>query len=182
MNERVARSLKKNFGDVAKNTWFEEGFRMLVAFKRNRNLQDLLVHSKMRKRRPGRQWEAQRGRYLRAEGRGVSCRLPRRVPRNVKNCIYLIRCQKCRKGYVGETKNDINTRFKAHRYNVRVEVRRKGHITSHFGRHGECNMRVTGLEHNPNWGKRDRLRRERMWIKRLGTQFPKGLNLRRDGT
>ncbi|MGL5294280.1 MAG: GIY-YIG nuclease family protein [Aeromonas sp.] len=84
--------------------------------------------------------------------------------------------------YVGETSTSINTRMNAHRYSVRTEKKIKGHITSHFVRHGVQNMRVTGLEHGVDWSKRDRLKKEWAWIKKLGTQFPRGLNVRHETT
>lgn len=47
----------------------------------------------------------------------------------------------------------------------------KGHIVSHFMKHGLENIRVRGLEHNLNWGRIDRWVKEKQWIKRLGTIF-----------
>lgn len=61
----------------------------------------------------------------------------------------------------------------AHRYTIRKGTTGKGHIVSHFMRHGVENIRVRGLEHNPNWGTTNRWAKERQWIKRLGTVFPR---------
>lgn len=54
----------------------------------------------------------------------------------------------------------------------------KGHLVTHFQRHGIQNLKVCGLEHDPGWGKRDRLKREWYLINKLDTWFPKGLNMR----
>lgn len=105
--------------------------------------------------------------------------IPCNVSLSSRNCIYLITCKKCGKRYVGETSTSIYTRINAHRYNIRTQKKVKGHVTSHFVKHGVQN-RVTGLEHGASWTKRDRLKREWAWIRRLGTQFPRGLNIRRE--
>lgn len=37
-------------------------------------------------------------------------------------------------------------------------TQRKGHLVPHFQRHGIQNLKICGLEHNPEWGKRNRLK------------------------
>lgn len=149
---------------------------MVVAYRRGRNLKDYLVHSRLSK--PN---EKKRKRTVKKYVRGANGRvfeLPQIVPLNRPNCIYLISCKKCGKRYVGETKNTILVRMAAHRYTIRKGVTGKGHIVPHFVGHGVENIRVRGLEHNPNWGRANRWAKERQWIKKLGTLFPRGLNER----
>lgn len=61
-------------------------------------------------------------------------------------------------------------------YAIRKEVTWKGHKVSHFMRHGLESIRVRGLEHSPNWGKTNRWVKEKQWIRRLSTMYPRGLN------
>lgn len=39
---------------------------------------------------------------------------------------------------------------------------------------------IRGLEHNPKWTLNQRLFKEFIWIERLGTRVPNGLNERRE--
>jgi len=54
---------------------------------------------------------------------------------------------------------------------------RKTHVAPHIRRNGTENLKIFRLDHHLEWTKRDRLRKERHWIKRLGTWFPKGLTV-----
>ncbi|MGL5119184.1 MAG: GIY-YIG nuclease family protein [Plesiomonas shigelloides] len=174
-NMGVAREIRENFTSISTNTWFGEGFRMLAAYKRGRNLRDWLVSSRMES--GVKRSKEYRKKYIRTGEQVVCKEIGKPVPLNIKNCIYLIRCRKCGKRYVGETRNSIRTRMSAHRYNINHKVQVKGHITRHFIEHGVKNVWVTGLEHNHTWSKRDRLKKEWAWIKQLNTLFPRGLNI-----
>lgn len=78
----------------------------------------------------------------------------------------------------GETDNSILTRMWGHRSTVKKGTGRKGHLVPNFQRHGIQNLKICGLEHNPEWDKKERWKRERYWIRKLDTGFPKGLNIR----
>ncbi|MGL5102271.1 MAG: GIY-YIG nuclease family protein [Plesiomonas sp.] len=179
---KVARKVKRIFHNKADQAWMGDNFVPLIAYERGKNLRDLLVHSKLQPLRDKNKTKERLPASLRTRQRGVFCRIPRNVPLNRSNCVYLITCRKCGMRYVGETSTSINTRMNSHRYNVRTNKKIKGHVTSHFFRHGVQNMRVTGLEHGAHWNKRDRLKKEWAWIKKLGTQFPRGLNIRHETT
>ncbi|KAK9962712.1 hypothetical protein ABG768_008066 [Culter alburnus] len=149
---------------------------MVAAYRRGKNLCDMLVHSKLGPVN-GKSKERTRGTLVRG-GRSGVYKMNQAIPLNRKNCVYLIRCSLCGKKYVGETKNSILTRMWGHRHGVRKGTSWKGHIVPHFKRYEIQNLKVCGLEHNPEWNKKDRLRTERFWIEWLGTWFPKGLNMR----
>lgn len=169
----LAWAIWKNFNRLAQDEALGAQYRMMVAYRRGKNLGNMLVHSKL-----GPASRGCKGRVrvtLVREGRSGVYKVKQDIPLNRKNCVYLIRCSLCGKRYVGETKNTILTRMWGHRHAVR---RGTAHIVPHFRRHSIQSLKICGLEHNPEWSKRDRLRRERHWIERLGTWFPKGLNVR----
>lgn len=172
----LAATIRRNFHTTFQDNQLTEDYRMVAAFSRGRNLGDLLVHSKLKYTTAGttnRTTET----FVRGLRRSV-IRIDRPVSLNTQNCIYLIFCASCGRRYVGETKNSIRTRMCGHRASIRKGQKGKGHIVPHFLRHGIHNLRVRGLEHGINWTKGDRLRRERFWIRRLGTAFPRGLNVK----
>ena len=93
-----------------------------------------------------------------------------------KNCVYIIICKQCGLQYVGETGNALCTRFTQHRYNI---LRRKDthtHLVKHFIQHGWTAVQASVLESNPHWNLAQRQRAERVWISKLATRYPKGLN------
>ena len=111
-----ARTIRNNFLDVCAETKYSESFRIMPAYRRNKNLTDLLVRSKISN--PNLKSRDLKIGISQNRSTREAFRRPY-VPLNMKNVIYLITCKKCRKQYVGQTKNSIRTRFHAHVYNVR---------------------------------------------------------------
>ena len=44
--------------------------------------------------------------------------------------------------------------------------------------HGINALKISGLEHSPNWTDGQRKHNEREWINKLNTFFPEGLNMK----
>jgi len=127
-------------------TWektLENSFRMVAAYKRGRDLRDILVHSRLGPTN-NRILEKTQDILVRGRQRGVY-RIARNIPLNRKNCVYLIKCSLCRKRYTVQTKNSILTRMWAYRYTIRKGTGRKGHIVPHFGSHDLQNLKIFGL-------------------------------------
>lgn len=99
------------------------------------------------------------------------------TPRS-KNCVYLITCSKCGIQYVGETGNTLLTRFTQHRYVLRKKNTHT-YLVRHFLSHGWESVRTTVTQANPRWTARQRRKAERVWIAKLDTVHPKGLNEKR---
>ena len=162
----------------------------MAAYRRDANLQDILVHSKHRRmfesnRQPGTQQcgkscaicqymleskdkvveEANNMRFLDS----ITCKSA--------NVIYGIICKECRKVvYVGETGNTIYERFQNHISNIR---RKKDEpISRHFNgkNHNLGNMKILGLESIGRLDIHRRKIRESFWIQKLQTITPGGLN------
>ena len=79
--------------------------------------------------------------------------------------------------YVGETGNTLLTRFTQHRYNVRRNKATHLPLVNHFVLHGWPDLTSTVFEANPNWSVAQRRRAEAIWIARLGSLQPVGLNV-----
>ena len=179
---RLTREIKGSFAETLAHTPEGQDIKLLAAYKRNANLRDLLVHSRLRKSRekPG-PVKGKGPRTIKAWGRSRAFFLPN-IPLEAKNCIYAIQCGQCGKQYVGQTKNSIKTRLYQHRYTIRkgsMNTSRRS-LVEHFQRHGMRKWIIRGLEHNPEWTLNQRLFKEFLWIERLGTRVPNGLNERRE--
>ena len=88
--------------------------------------------------------------------------------------IYLITCKKCSQRYVGQSSRQLRERISEHLRNIS-----HGYPTSvslHFLECGLENFSFAGIEHCPNPKKR--LTKESLWIKRLRTLRPHGMNER----
>lgn len=157
---------------------FLEGTRVLSAYCRNRNLRDYLVraklqdpHSKPPKPLPRR--------IVRNHTTGRVFSLPIKLPLSTPNCVYVVKCLKCHKLYVGETLNSVSHRRSTHLYNIRrglVDTT----LTQHFRKHGIRHFRIYTLAHHPNWSLARRRWHEWLWIRRLDSWEPVGLNTRGD--
>lgn len=180
-NVNFVRMLKENFVRSGGNVFLKE-YRLIAAFRRNRNLQDILVRSKLR---PLNQPKTRIMDEFYRNYRTVQNQTTKEVfvtqsHTNVhtRNCIYLIRCKKCYLQYVGETGNTLLTRFTQHRYNIKNQKNLNNPLVKHFIEHNWNNLRATILESNPNWTVKLRRKVERIWIRKLDTLVPRGLNER----
>ncbi len=89
------------------------------------------------------------------------------------NVIYLITCTACKIRYVGQTSRPLRFRIEEHLRNI--SSGRPTPVASHFS--SCCSLSdfsFTALEHCPNKDKR--LKKENLWMKRLHTITPEGLN------
>jgi hypothetical protein len=89
--------------------------------------------------------------------------------------IYLITCKFCQLQYVGQTSNTFRERFYGHMADIRAKNDVKP-ISHHFGIYHDENINViiiTQTERNTN----TRLRTEELWIRKLRTKMPEGMNL-----
>ena len=175
------KTVKNNFQGAREHCAALEDSQVISAFRRNKNLKDILVHTALNKR--GTRKEALRGSEI------GFIRLPHifnplsKIGFNVEqvllptasNVIYAVRCGACHKLYVGETGNQLQLRIKQHFYMIN-----SGNGTSvlyaHFKLHGSHVLQSVGLEGNGRWTTAQRQAAERRWIRRLGTIDPHGLN------
>lgn len=172
--KELAHQIKKNFTDTCQETHFKEEWEVMPAYRRNKNLKDLLVRSKLPQLNK-RNKKVIGHHLIKNHSTGDTYRRPAN-PLNTNNNIYLITCRKCQKQYVGQTKNSVKTRMQAHRHNILHGLKKDTYLVSHFQRHGITNMFTTSLEQNPNWTLEERLSKERIWIRKLNTIYPYGLN------
>ena len=94
------------------------------------------------------------------------------------NIIYLISCQVCNVQYVGETKNTLKKRIYGHRSTIKTG-KMDTPVGHHFNLpdHSISDMSVLGIESLGHRSDTVRLSREKMWMKRLRTIQPHGLNI-----
>ena len=90
--------------------------------------------------------------------------------------VYLINCTKCGMQYVGETGRELYKRGREHIYNIEnnkeavgEHFNSKGHAKDHF----TIQVIEKVIPNTVNF----RLERESMWIRKLETRTPKGLNI-----
>ena len=153
--------------------------RVLSAYKRNPNLRDALVSSKLKglPTRRTRNVEAPFKRLHSITAYRRAYRTASRASPQSSNCVYLLRCRVCGHRYVGETGRRVIIRWREHRRNADL-----GHTNTpllrHCRLHGFHRLVLSVLEHNPTWNAAARRRRERLWITRLRSLAPLGLNER----
>ena len=94
------------------------------------------------------------------------------------NVIYLLFCDKCDHcQYVGETKNQLKTRFYLHRSHIKQNTGTL--VTKHFNSPGHSldNMKCIAIEKVFSESLPARLTRENFWKAKLKTLTPYGLNI-----
>lgn len=169
--------MKANFENREDNLL--EEFTIISAYRRNKNLQDYLVHSRLKSQNQTRRdtpnyyvpKELVKNRIS-----GEVFTIKQKIPYNTPNCVYLISCTTCNLQYVGQTKNKLNDRLNQHRYNINNRKQTSLLIVQHFIQHGIESLNISGLEYNPHWTCGQRKFQEVEWINRLETRHPQGLN------
>ena len=160
----------------------------MVAFRRNRNIKDTFVHSRHGHMAPPTQQQPTTSNcliqpqmnntgYIKNSTNtqtykiaGGSC--------TQANVIYAAECTKHKLLYIGQTSSPLNIRFNGHRSDIDKNPDRC-HLPKHY-RENKCDfttdLRVSILETNITNEER-RLTREDIWIARLNTLAPKGINV-----
>ncbi|KAL2076952.1 hypothetical protein ACEWY4_027451 [Coilia grayii] len=177
---QLNRLIKTNFQKFLDKTNTLQQHKIIAAYRRNKNLKDLLVKSKLPQLTSKPKEERNKAYRSRTWVTNYSTKQIYKIqqiltPRTT-NCIYLITCIKCTKQYVGQTKNSMITRLYQHQYNIRNHKETNTHIVRHFLEHGLTSLRISGLQSNQFWSLTHRLRVEKHWIHKLDTKHPKGLN------
>ncbi|KAL2076395.1 hypothetical protein ACEWY4_027999 [Coilia grayii] len=177
---QLNRLAKTNFQKFLSNTNILQQHTIISAYRRNRNLKDLLIKSKLPSLTIDRRKERNRA-FL--QKTWVTNHYTKQIYRigqiltpQTMNLVYLISCTKCNKQYVGQTKNTIITRLYQHMYNIRHHKETNTHIVKHFLEHDLTSLRISGLQSNQFWNLNKRLQMEKLWITKLDTKYPKGLN------
>ena len=160
----------------------------IVAFRRDRNLCDTLVHSKTNKAVKSSSQTCRDGcekcqRIVRdqvSNTSGDSSYTPVRDGTcRTRNVIYGIICLRCASTvYVGETERELGERMIEHLRDVRLGKDKP--INSHFGEkgHSQEDLTFAVLEKVYEAKRIERQIREARWIKRLGTTRPDGCNVK----
>ena len=97
-----------------------------------------------------------------------------RITCATRNSIYLIRCKNCGVSYVGQTSRALKSRIEQHLNNI--TLRRQTPLYRHFL--STCDptaFSFLGLDSHPK--EETRKRKENLWIGRLNTLQPNGLNV-----
>lgn len=107
---------------------------------------------------------------------GASWAVSGRFSLEVKNVVYAIQCRCCGIMYVEETGACLRGRLQQHLYAVRAGEPCST-VAIHFREHTEEALSIMGLQANPGWSVGQRRRMEKIWIDRLKTYMPTGLNV-----
>jgi hypothetical protein len=177
--------------------------RVIFGKRRNKNLRDTLVHAKIPEPPPdpaqasrrafNRKCKAQQCRYcpkLNTSGHLFCHKTGRKhttktqITCNSNNLIYCIECTRCHKLYVGQTKNSIKERFKAHFYSIQNPQNSDTVVGRHFSStNHKCldDVLIHVLEFIHPGSKSPASQRirdevERKWIHMLTSTAPFGLN------
>ena len=174
------RMIKAQFAKLQETVGVWSNFKIISAFRRNKNLKDLLVHTDFQNSNSYKTLERDniyllRRKFITNKMTGLSAPVWRDIEEKACNLIYAIECKTCGVLYIGETKNTLLQRLKQHLYYI-DRSNKSTKLYEHFRDHGSKNLCITGLEQNLRWTKYQRLFREKHWIQSLKTLDPCGLN------
>ena len=198
-NNNVVKILKQNYRQILqRDEETKDIFRLppLIAYRRDRNLRDILVRSRLRAvgltdsvgdrplARPCGHGRCRTCAHLYQETTiqfpGKTWHLRHPFSCNRRNLIYAIQCKRCQKQYVGETGKTLHERFGYHLRNI--ENNEGTMVAKHFNEpthRGIVDVEIAVLQFCYT-SKTIRKYRESELILNLKTLAPRGLNTRRD--
>ena len=168
----------------------------MCGFRRPKNLGDLICRSDVRlenpftyKNRfpfcphPGRCTHCPRlnkSGYITSSSTGRKFKCMKEVSCRSQNLIYCIECKLCGKQYVGQTKNQLRVRMNNHCSSIRTNADTP--VSRHYNMHGHIsalNFTVLQLIRSSDKEREQDVRNscENIWIARLHTITPNGLNI-----
>ena len=164
----------------------------VLAYKRNPNLRDILVHASLTNEPDPRPICTKQNCIFCAELREKHVIQNQRTGEffdthntancKIKNVVYALQCTNCNKQYVGETKRSFSIRWKEH---VRSIVKNTDTpVARHFNnvRSPLCRTFkatiISEIKGNPDNTTPTRRNREKWWIQRLDTYSPLGINIK----
>lgn len=178
-SQAANKKIKQNLDRRLHNTGILTEYKIISAFKKNKNLKDHLVSSKLPEmnniQTQGPIFYKQL-KTVKNNTTNITYTIKQTLTANTENCIYVIKCKHCDIQYIGETGNKIKTRLSQHIYNIRNHRETDTHLVAHFIQHGLDALEISGLQTNNNWTPEDRRRTEKHWIRKMNTLFPRGLN------
>ena len=169
----------------------------VLAYRRPRNLRDLIVRAKVPPLTDETSSPIQHGNFRCGTNRCVVCKdhmkegdtfishsnnTSHQIRGNItcssSNVIYLISCRVCGIQYVGETRTTLKRRFYGHRSTVNTK-KLDTPVGHHFNlpNHSISDMILQGIESLGTRPDTVRASREKMWMRRLRTTQPHGLNI-----
>jgi len=149
LSQQLNRAIKENFSSFLTSTHYLQHHKPIAAYRRNENILDVLVQSKLPtpppKGRIGKCKYFVLLKWVKNIFNGQVLRLSRPLSHECTNCVYVVFCLKCRKQYVGQTKNELRVRAYQHAHNIVHKKEKRRHLVRYFMIHGLEPFRVTGL-------------------------------------
>lgn len=170
--------IKSNFKKAQDSVEALREFKIIAAYRRNKNLKDSLVHAALpskgiKKDKYREHFKSAKFIYNKNTHLGAPVWLVS-GPKST-NVVYCIECKVCGNLYIGQTKNSLLERLKQHLHSI-TSTNKKTYLYEHFRLHGITNLLIMGLESGSWWSDRFRRRKESQWIRTLKTVHPLGLN------
>ena len=179
---KLVKRIKEHFNHTFSNSEYLKDHRIIAAYRKNKNLQDYLVNAKVKPlvepKTRGQGDFYKHKTWIRSKSNNNVFKNMTWANPHTKNCIYLITCSQCGIQYVGETGNTMLQRFTQHRYNILRQKETHTPLVAHFLLHGWPSLQATVIQSNPRWTTTQRVQAERVWISKLNTVYPRGLNQR----
>ena len=93
-----------------------------------------------------------------------------------KHVVYLITCTKCNLQYIGETGQQLKDRLIHHLSDIKTK--KASTISIHFNSpsHSKLDLNVVGIEQIQSDSIQVRRQREKQWMDKMQTKYPRGLN------
>lgn len=183
--DSVSKTLNLKWKNNYKNIGGSEllpNFKVLSAYRKNKNLKDLLVFAKLPSLRFSKSQKFIQNflklKFIKSAKEGRVFKISQSFTTRSCNCVYVLCCAKCNLKYVGETKNSLFTRLTQHRYNVKNKKQVHMSVVQHFLLHGHDSLRIAGLQRSDTWTDWERKKMEKRWIYWLETREPFGLNMK----
>ena len=189
----IGRGLVQKYKEVIKQSGAFNAHRLIWAFCIGKNLRQILVRSKFATEEYKASMQSTGKFHKCKSARCITCRVHTSESNTIRSTankqifpiletltctttsvIYVITCTKCNIQYVGETGNNVRDRLTQHRSNIKHK--KQTPISIHFNATPHEPKHITIIPIQTKINHSERLKCEKLWMKKLGTIYPGGLN------
>lgn len=116
---QATRTIRRTFERILKGKMLDRTFRVIPAYRGNPTLKQLLVWAKLPEKKRMGTSRIRKYTSVKDPVTKLGFKLQNHIRQTLTNCVYVIKCSKCGKLYVGEMGDGLNTRLAHYKYTIR---------------------------------------------------------------
>ena len=167
---KLMRSIKNNFTIGLGNTSLLQNYKIIAAYRKNRNLADHLIRAKIKSGsiRDGLYDSFRQHHWIHNPHNGNVFKTKMGGHIKSKNCVYLVSCSHCKIQFVGESRQALLSTLSQIKFHIQTKSQTNSTLIRHFRAHNISNFKALVIDSSPIWSDKQRKNNMKLWSVKLG--------------